>query len=331
MRKIPVFRSIARAYGFGFGRFPTAVAICWLPYSLMVIAAVLVVMGPAHDLLTQSVSVITEHLNAAGDDSAKEFDRAFQSVASSYGNFYRYAILLFLLNMLLNAMVAIGLTRASMGLDPGEGFFYLSFDAPVWKLFGAWLATYLIMYAATFVVVFLGVIVAAIFGVGFAHAGTGAIPVFVVFCAALVFAALTVMTYLAIRLNFFLPAIIVSEKKLDLLRSWNLSEGNVWRIFWIYISFLPVLIVLLLAGTLAKLIAVLGYLPHWVALPQRLAENADWQTWTWIAGNVLPWLPPLIALALLAQILFSAMLYAATARAYRDIVATDIAPQTERE
>jgi hypothetical protein len=82
---------------------------------------------------------------------------------------------------------------------------------------------------------------------------------------------------------------------------------------------------------LAKIIAFLAFVPHWLSLPERLSDNANWTTWTGIMADILPWLPALVALAVLTQILLSAMLYAATARAYRGIVATDIAPQTERE
>jgi hypothetical protein len=329
MRKIPVVRSIGRAYGFGLGHFTTAVAICWVPYLLLAAAAVFVVTGPAHELISQVFAAVSNGLDVASDDNRKDaMERAFKALLPAYGSFYRYAVLLFLLNMLVQAMVAVGLTRASMGLDQGNGFFFLSFEAPVWKLFGAWLATYLIMYAATFVLIFAGIMLGAIAGIGLAHTHA---PAFVAFCVFLVLAALTLMAWLAIRLNFFLPAIIVSEKKLDLLRSWNLSEGNVWRIIAIYFSFLPVLIILLIAGSLAKIIAFLAFVPHWLSLPERLSDNANWTTWTGIMADILPWLPALVAVAVLTQILLSAMLYAATARAYRGIVATDIAPQTERE
>lgn len=330
MRKIPIVRSIGRAYGFGLGHFTTAVAICWLPYLIIVTVAVFIVIGPAHDLFAQFFSIVFEKFGQTGEaaNGQEGFERVFKPMMQAYGNFYRYAILFFLLNTLLQAMMAIGLTRASMRLDIGNGFFYSAFDAPVWKLFGAWLATYLIMYAATAVIVFVGILLGIAVGAGLMQAS---IPVAIGFCMVLVIAALSLLAWIAIRLNFFLPAIIVSEKKLDLLRAWNLSEGNVWRIVAIYLSFLPVLLVLFVAGSLAKVFAFFTVAPHWLNLPERLTDQANWLTWNNVMADMLPWLPPLIAVALLAQILFQAMLYAATARAYRGVVATDIASQTERE
>jgi len=326
MRKIPVARSIGHAYGFGFGNFGTAVAICWLPYLLLAAAGVFLLAGPLREFFTLVFSALSERIAEVGTgDRNEEATRFLQTILPAYGAIYRYGILFFLLGTLLQAMVAVGLTRASMGLEQ-RGFFFFSLEAPVWKLFGAWLATYLIMYAAMAVIAFVGIMLGVAIGIGLAQVDSRA---FIVFCAVLVLAALSLMAWIAVRLNFFLPAIIVSEKKLDVLRSWNLSEGNVLRVLGIYLSFLPVLLVLFLAGSFAKIIAFLAFVPHWFNFPERLTDNADWITWTRVVADMLPWLGPLVAATLLVQILLSAMLYAATARAYRDIVATDIASQTE--
>src|SRR5262249_8956365 len=162
--------------------------------------AVFVVVGPGHDLFAQVFSGVFGRLGELGDANNKpeDFERIFKPLMQAYGTFYRYVVLLFLLNTLLQAVIAVGLTRASMGLDVGGGFFYATFDKPVWKLFGAWLATYLIMYAAAAVIMFIGIMIAAVAGVGLVHADSGAgIPAFVVFCGVLVLAVFTLMAYLA--------------------------------------------------------------------------------------------------------------------------------------
>jgi hypothetical protein len=68
--------------------------------------------------------------------------------------------------------------------------------------------------------------------------------------------------------------------------------------------------------------------PQFLAVPDYLTDSPNWQGFIEFLTNLLPWFAPLLAATVLLHVLFSAMLYAATARAYRGLVATDIADQT---
>ncbi len=321
MRKIPVFRAIARGYGFGFGHFGTALAVCWLPYALIVAAWLVLMTTTMGSFFHDLIPLLPHDPDALSDAQRDEFTRHFLVM---FAGVYRAIILFALVYMLLRAMAAIGLTRASIGLEQ-TGFFYFSLGAQVWKLFGARIATFLILYAAKVVLVFIGVILGLIICLPLlkvsivAAIGAGVLIVIALICAIL---------YISVRLNFFLPPIIVSEKKLDLLRSWNLSEGNVLRILVIYLSLVPPLIMLLLATGAMWFIAFFVFMPHVLSASDSFLNSGDWIILSDAARVSLPWIPPLLAIAFLLHVLLDAMFYAATAWAYRGAVATDIASQT---
>ncbi|MGQ0742222.1 MAG: hypothetical protein ACT4OG_08025 [Alphaproteobacteria bacterium] len=329
MRKIPVFASIARAYAFGLGGFDRALGVAWLPYLLVLVSGWFLLAEPARGLPGDLAALLPELLREASEIGGEETARRILTgLLVSYGEFYRLAIVFFLLNLFLQSAAAIGLTRVSMGLDTNIASANFWLGASVWKLFGAWFATYLIVYAANVVLVFAFIIVVVVAVAVLADVSVSAA---IAICVAAFLTILALAAYISIRLNFFLPPLIVSEKKLDLLRSWTLSKGNVWRILAIYVSLVPPLVALAMIAGAAKVIAFFVLLPNWVgAIRERLSALADWNAFSILAQDALPRLPPLIAASFLLYVLFSAMLYAATARAYRGIVATGIASQTER-
>lgn len=321
MRKIPVFRAIARGYGFGFGKFGTALAICWLPYVLIIAAAVLLLTHAVGSFIHGFMPLLPVEPGTLTDTQR---DALAQQVMVIFAGFYRSIILFGLIYMLLRAMVAVGLTRASIGLEQA-GFFYFSLGSQVWKLFGARLATYLILYAAQVVLAFIGVLLGLIICLPLLKVS---IPAAIGVGALLIVAILCAVIYISVRLNFFLPPIIVSEKKLDILRSWNLSEGNVLRILGIYLAMVPPLIALVLATSAMWLITFFVFVPNALSPSDSFLNSGDWLILADAARATLPWIPPLLAVAFLLHVLLAAILYAATARAYRGVVATDIASQT---
>ncbi len=325
MGKFALFRSIGRAYGFGFGCFGTALAICWLPYALIAAAAYFLLLPPVESFFQLLPSIpLPDAGPLANADHDEDVRRIFTAFLPMYSLLYRSIILFFLVSLLLRAMVAVGLTRASAGLEE-NGFFYFSLGASVWKLFGAWLATYLILYAAQVVLIFLAVLVGMIAGVALIKIDMLAA---IGLCILLVLAVLCATIYIKVRLNFFLPPVVVFEKKLDILRSWTLSEGNFWRIIVLYIAICPPFLIFIAVLFAAELTSFVIFVPHFLNFITRPTHIFDWQLLAQISDWLLPWIPPLAAVAFLAYVLFAAMLYAATARAYRGMVATDIASQT---
>jgi hypothetical protein len=54
---------------------------------------------------------------------------------------------------------------------------------------------------------------------------------------------LSVLIYLMLRLTFFLPAVVVFEKRIGLKRAWALARGNFWRIFAITLGLIAPLMI----------------------------------------------------------------------------------------
>lgn len=63
---------------------------------------------------------------------------------------------------------------------------------------------------------------------------------------------ISILIYVMVRLTFFLPAVVVFEKRIGLQRAWALARGNFWRIFAITLGLiLPLLIAQILVEELS--------------------------------------------------------------------------------
>jgi hypothetical protein len=219
--KIPVGATIARAYGFAFGNILNNLGMIWVPVAI---------------LWALAYFFQTQYLNAIVGMTSGDIVSAMASM--------RYAFAASIIGFILAAAQIAMLTKEALGLRTGNPFLQFPFGSSTWRLLGAYF-----LYAIVIVAIYIGCLFGAIFGgIAFAaivgHSGdktTMAVTGFAV--VALVIAIFCGIIYAAVRLSFFLAPVVVVEKRVSLIRSWELTAGNFWRIFVIgFAIFLPIIV-----------------------------------------------------------------------------------------
>ena len=217
MPKIPVGQTVESAYRFAFKQFFAVLGIMWFPY-----LAVIAVAGGL------TVAMLPGLLRAT---------EAGTLPLSAIPGLVGLGVLVALGLFVAGAMVRVGLMRRALGMQTGWVFIYFSFAAPVWRMLGA-------MILAALVLLGIALASAAAVGIvwGISHALMGeAISGVLTGIAAAVAAPFFV--YAAVRLVFFLPAVVVAEEQIGLGRAWALGGGNFWRIVVVILAvFIPVMI-----------------------------------------------------------------------------------------
>lgn len=243
MNKIPVFAIIGDAYRFAFGRFFGNLGVVWLP--------VLLVMVGAWYFLPQMIGAQPAHLAFTPKMTSAELAQAMHGVMQVY----RVMILFWGMAILLRAEIMLGLTERALGIAKGPGFVYVSLGKTYWRVAGAYFAVTVILISVYVVfliaAVLIGLLIALVVGIGSAAAAAAATAskaAIGMMAALLIFGLIVVvlcaLTYVAVRLTFFLTVAIVDEGRFDLTTPWRLTRGNFWRIFAIGIAiFVPVAVV----------------------------------------------------------------------------------------
>jgi hypothetical protein len=307
MVKIPVGETIAHSYNFAFGHFLRLLGITWAPlvvliaYSLMITPGFLgntIPLNDKQEIVRQSLRLLPFSLIIA---------------------------------LFIRAMIANGVTGLALGDRPGATFVYFSVGLGVWRFVGAWLLVLLVM-----VVLIIGLCIAlaigfTVGGVAFAAlahgsvaaAGVGAIALFLFLLA--FYAAII---YIAVRLTFLLPPVVVAEQKIDLARGWQLTKGNFWRIFIIGLAvFIPMIFI---SGVIFVFAYGTGFFVGMLDIIQlglhQAKEEVIQQRLDAISGQMREqalrvW--PYSALAgLITETIGYGLAYGASAFAYREITAT---------
>ena len=211
MRKIPVFATVSRAYGFLLGEIGTILRLAWAPF--LAVAAFSFTYG----------GKIMEAAMRAKDNPSVALEML------------PLQLLLGAVTFIAAIMVTVALLRVVIFGDRKPGLFvYLWFGASELRLVGAYLLLLVAIIASALVAgvvfVLLGVIAAAV-------------PA----AAALVGVAVVVLMVVAIwailRLTLVAPA-VVAENNLGVERSWKLMSGNALRMFTtLFLTNLPIAIV----------------------------------------------------------------------------------------
>jgi hypothetical protein len=191
----------------------------------------------------------------------------------------------------------LGITQEAFGIRKGPPFVFFAIGKDVWRLFGAYFIFYILLQIAIFAIVLviaipaviIGVIVAAMTGGNFPHGPMAGILVGLGIAA---FAVLFygAIFYFLIRMGFLLTPVVVMEKKIDIARTWNLTKGNVWRIFLVCVAiYLLVMIVYMLVFTAVFLHAawpVFSSMPTGHNIPGEVVQahmmaflTALWSEW----------------------------------------------------
>lgn len=223
MGKLVVERTISDAYRFAFLRFFSVVGTIWLPYLILIMIALGLIRLVAPDV---------PQMLATG-----QFDLAAGI------ELLRLTVLVSIFAFIAAAMVTVDLQRKAMGTHAGRPYVFFSLCAPVWRMAGA-------SFLAVIVVGIAAVVAGGIcFAIWSAAGGLG--PPGALIRLVAVLATIALVLYVALRLMFFLPAVVVAENSLGLERAWILGGRNFWRILIVTIAVLiPV--------------AIVGHLLSWV-------------------------------------------------------------------
>ncbi len=218
--KIPVGQTIARAYGFAFGNILTNLALIWVPVAILW-AIGLFVYAP----------YMMANMPAANANP--------MAMLGTMRFVFLYGVVAM---VLLTAQIAV-LTQEALGLREGASFLQFPFGAATWRTLGAFLLFFLVIF-----VIYIGIfLVGAVGGVILAviAAQSGGSNKMIVGLLVFAFAILVIcaLLYIIVRLSFFLAPVAVAEKRVSLIRAWQLGQGNFWRMFAVNLSiWIPLLI-----------------------------------------------------------------------------------------
>jgi hypothetical protein len=247
--KIPVGRTIERAYGFAFSNFLNIVGIAWFP----IVAFVLVLFGLGF-AMAPTIGPMLQGVQSNGVDPSK------------IGGIIGFFVLVVLLGLVLISMIRVGILRQALGKHEGGVFFYFSLGAPVWRMIGALLLAGIVVTLIALGLLAIGAVISAIAGSIPSTAGAVAVrTVTFIGCVCL-------FIYILVRLVYLLPAVVVAEDTIGLGRAWELSAGNFWRIFVVWLStYLPLVIVF---GILSSLVSGGPMIPdiHQGMTPQQVFQ-----------------------------------------------------------
>lgn len=220
MKKVPVFSTVSKAYGFVLGDFGTVFLIAWLP--LLAVTAFNIQFG------REAIEMAM-----AGGLSPEAAQGSPMNLLSS------------VLGAVAGIMVTIALLRVVIfGQRPG-GVFYLWFGMTELKLLGAYVLL---------IVAFIAAIIAVGIVLGIAGAAGGGPAV-----GMLVLVLMLGLLWAMLRLSI-LPATVAAENTMGVERTWALTAGNALRLFFVFLLvYIPfgiaaiVLLGMVLGGSLPPL------------------------------------------------------------------------------
>ncbi len=240
--------------------------------------------------------------------SDEDHDRVLRVLRSAG----RFAAPLGLVGLAMRAMIAVGVLEKALGRREGPVFVYFSLAAPVWRMIGALLLAGLVMFGVVLATC-IGVAV-LLWGVGHYADGISGLAKFALAASAAIW-----IVYMALRLVFFLPAVVVAEGRIGLVRAWALGGGNVWRILGLVLAvLLPAAIV---AGTLSRALTGGAVALQMAEIVSRAASPAD--ALVAVMGRLrLVW-PMLLALNVVYATVMTGLAYGAMANAYKAVTAPE--------
>jgi hypothetical protein len=299
MKKIPVGRTIADAYSFTFGQIGVVIGLIWLPLVVFTLSRFFV------------VDYYTAQLVGSGDPSAT-------------GRAILITFAFSLISLLFTAVIGVSLTRQAMSPRSGTIILHFALGPMEFNYFLSLLAIFVVMFAVYIALVFADFILAAaadalIQAVSGAVAQAGKIAT--VAALGLIFALdLAAIVFIGVRLAAFVAPVTVAEGKIDLIRSWQMSNGNFWRLFLVLLVTLgPILIVSELGfAAIVGPAYLVKFAQAMLALFQAVAGNGQVPTQTLAQlPDISQKAPLILGLNFLLAPFTYGLLFAAPAFAYR--------------
>jgi len=208
--RIPVVDTIRFGYDFAFGQIGVIIGLVWLPLTAMAVLQFL------------PYAIGTADAPSADSSAAATVD-AFVNLACSVGVLVLYAI------------NGVAVTRQALGLRQGAASYHFALGWPEWRMFAAIVICGLLLVAAIGLYVLLGsIVLPRLGGIGWADL-VADVYTLAGFCA---------VAWIALRLIFLVAPVVVTEERVDIVRGFMLTRGNVLRIFAIVLAVtVPLLLV----------------------------------------------------------------------------------------
>jgi hypothetical protein len=311
MNKIPVGKTVAYAYSFTFGHLGTVVGLTWL--------AMLLTIGLNYAGL--------ELMNPAGMDEA-----AIRANPSLAFKGFGYFLITLIVAMFFQAVMAVALCRQALGLRTGGALIHLAAGRDEWRMFGghlryffASLAVVIIFYIGLLIIgVVSGLLIAAVqSSVATGIVGLAAIIAMIALGAAAI--------YTLVRMGFVLSPSIVAERGGGIKRSYDLTQGNFWRIVlvWLFVSLPLLLVFMAVQYALYWHVFDLDFstLPRTPDAVKQFMERYS-KAMQKVNVEMMQQIIPLQISTFVFGILAAGLGYSAASFAYRALVPADTAPQS---
>jgi hypothetical protein len=253
MTKIPVGKTIARAYAFGFRDFLRILGVMWLPLAIMWIPGIFL----------QRRAMALQAQAAAGNLSA-------------FRDLWPILLPLYLVIFLFLFMQVIGIAKLALGIKKGPSWFYFSLGRPVWRLIGSFLLLIVAMIIGWLAVLLGGVVMGFLASLLNKAVGSSLFSGIVGVVAVVAMIALWCgYVYAVVRLTFLLvPVIAAEEEGFALARSWTLGVGNFWRMFVVLLAVMGPFLVLEMALLFGVLFRGVPFPPSHASTEQAAAFQA---------------------------------------------------------
>jgi hypothetical protein len=291
MHKIPVGQTIASAYRFLFNEIGTILGICWFPAVLSSLASYLTYLYAA-----------LHQADIAGGDLRV---RAIYFIVTILG----LAVTIF-----SASVMAVAITRHVLGRRVAGVIAYFAVGPAEWRMFMASIRYIAGSTATIILVIIVSDVVFRIAGVPIAPTepirATGpevgaAIVAWIAFVAAFV---------VIVRMGFFIPPTVVAENHGGLRRSFELTGGNVLRVFAVIAVLGFPFLLLLVGGEFVLIRSALGpamYSMRAAEFVQRAGQAMQ--------EKLLPW----EIFTAVVFVLGSGLIYGGAAIAYRARIGND--------
>ena len=292
--KVPVGGTLAHAYSFAFGNIVNNLGLIWIPVAILWTAAYFL-QAP---YLRASMASAGPSPSAAL--AALPMLTAFLAV-----------------NAIVQSAQIASLNKEALGLRTGNAFLQFPFGPATWRVLGAFALYFIVM-----IIIYIGLSLASILTAGLSTAllaKSGAVGA--VIGATILLGFLGALLYVGTRLSFFLVPVAIVERRVSLIRAWQLTGGNFWRIFFVLlVLFVPFLILELYY--LFKLLGPFFQSLHANMTPQELRA---WQQ-HFVSGTTgfsQRWWFVTYPVGVLVTLILYGMYAGASAHAYRAVTYED--------
>ncbi|HUO97980.1 MAG TPA: glycerophosphoryl diester phosphodiesterase membrane domain-containing protein [Rhizomicrobium sp.] len=301
MKKIPLESTIVGSYSFLFRNIISIIGTMWFPVLVMaaLIGAFICQLIPHEWLQGHFPQHFDDH------DVGKYILSRLPVFAGGMTG-------LFVAGLLVRSMVDVNLLRHATGEKTSVTLIWFSLGARVWMmlavLFIGFVSYLILEYGAIFLILAANGVLAVI--PNLPHV---LIPVTNVVLGA---AVVIVAVYVYLRLMFFLPAVVVAERRVSPARSWQLGKGNVFRMVVVLLAiFVPASAVFGVAvyATFISTIVVEAVRQH----PEGPAKALEF------LKSLLPLLPVLLVMCLILAVVLKGLMFGAMGRAYKAVIAPE--------